>query len=102
MKQIMVLVCIASLAIGLSARHYPDSGIHGTIDPADGASKVWAINGTDSFSTLPVSGRFSVSVKPGNWYLLVEGIAPYKNTAVNSILVLDNQSTDAGVIKMNR
>ncbi|HEV7782223.1 MAG TPA: hypothetical protein VGO58_13205 [Chitinophagaceae bacterium] len=102
MKQIMGLVCIASFAIGFNARNIPDSGIHGSIDPIDGGSKVWAINGTDSFSTIPVSGKFSVSVKPGNWSLLVEAIAPYKNTVMNGILVLDNQSTDAGVIKMNR
>ncbi len=102
MKQIMGLVCIASFAIGFNARVALKSGIHGTIDPADAARKVWAINGADSFSTIPVSGKFSVEVKPGNWFLLVEGIPPYKNAVMNSILVLDNQSTDAGVIKMEQ
>jgi hypothetical protein len=102
MKQIMGLVCLASFAIGYSARFDSKSGIHGTVDPADGARKVWAISGTDSFSTIPVSGKFSVEVKPGNWSLILEGNPPYKNTSVNSVLVLDNQSTDAGIIRMNQ
>jgi hypothetical protein len=102
MKQILVLMCVASVTIGFIARNDLQSGIHGTIDPVDGARKVWAINGTDSLATVPVSGKFSLAVKPGNWGLLLEGNAPYKNTAVNNILVLDNQSTDAGVIKMNQ
>ncbi len=102
MKQIIVLVCIASIAIGFTARYNSKSGIHGSIDPADGALKVWAINGADSFPTIPVSGKFSVELKPGNWHLLLEAIGPYKNTVMNSVLVLDNQLTDAGVIKMNQ
>ena len=102
MKQIMGLVCLASFAIGYSARYESKSGIHGSVDPLDGARKVWAISGTDSFSTIPVSGKFSVEVRPGNWSLVLEGNAPYKNTVVNSVLVLENQSTDAGIIKMNQ
>jgi hypothetical protein len=102
MKQILILMSVASVTIGFIARNDLQSGIHGTIDPSDGARKVWAISGTDSISTIPVSGKFSLPVKPGNWGLLFEGNAPYKNTAMNSVLVLDNQSTDVGVIKMNQ
>jgi hypothetical protein len=102
MKQILVLMCVASVTIGFIARQDTQSGIHGTIEPADGARKVWAISGMDSFSTIPVAGKFSVNVRPGNWGLLLEANAPYKNTAVNNLLVIDNQSTDAGVIRMNQ
>ena len=93
---------ITSVTIGFVARNDYQSGIHGTIEPADGALKVWAINGNDSLGAIPVSGKFSISVKPGTWGLLLEGNAPYKNTSVNSVLVLDNQSTDVGVIRMNQ
>jgi hypothetical protein len=39
-------------------------------------------------------------VKAGNWKLYVEGVQPYKNTVVESILVVDGQVTDVGVIKL--
>ncbi|HLG41453.1 MAG TPA: hypothetical protein VI461_17365, partial [Chitinophagaceae bacterium] len=76
------------------------SSIYGTIDPPDGAQKIWAINGTDSFSAVPVMGKFSLDVKPGNWALKVVAIKPYKDAIVENILVQENQSTDAGVIKL--
>jgi hypothetical protein len=75
-------------------------GIHGVIDPADGASKVWAIRGTDSISAIPASGKFSMEVSPGNWTILVEAVSPFQNAVVNNIVVLENQSTDAGIIKL--
>jgi hypothetical protein len=75
-------------------------GIHGLIDPADGANKVWAIQGTDSVSAIPASGKFAMEVSPGNWTVLVEAISPYKNAVVNNIVVLENQSTDVGIIKL--
>ena len=65
------------------------SGIRGTIDPIDGAKKVWAISGVDSNAVIPVAGKFSIDVKPGNYKVVVEGV-----------LVLENQPTDVGVIKL--
>jgi len=79
------------------------SGIYGTIDPPDGAKKVWAINGTDSVSasTIPLTGKFSLEVKPGTWKLLVEAVPPLKNAVVENILVQEGESADAGVIKLS-
>lgn len=75
-------------------------GIYGTVEPPDAANKVWAISSSDSVSGVIVSGKFSIDVKPGNWTLVVEAIKPYKNAVVSNVLVLENQSTDAGVIKL--
>ena len=100
MKTIFLVVCFASLAIGFTAHNVFKSGIHGTVDPPEGAAKVWAISGTDSVSAIPVTGKFSMEVKPGNWSIVVEAVSPYKNVVVNNILVLESQSTDAGVIRL--
>lgn len=77
-------------------------GIHGTIEPADAANKIWAISGRDSVATMPVSGKFTLEVKPGNWTLVVQATSPYKNTVLENIFVQENQSTDVGVIKLSK
>lgn len=76
------------------------SGIHGSIEPADAAAKITAISGSDSMSTVPVAGKFSLPVKPGNWTLVIEANRPYRNYTVENVLVLETQSTDVGVIKL--
>lgn len=100
MKKIFFIVCIGWIIFSAFMPAMPRSGIHGSIEPAESAAKVTAISGTDSVSTVPVAGRFSLSVKPGNWLLVIEAVKPYRSTTVESILVLENQSTDAGVIRM--
>jgi len=102
MKKIVITLCVAFAAfIALSAfTNLAGTSIHGTITPADGAKKVWAVNGTDSVSVTPVSGNFSLDVKPGTWKLKVEAASPYKDAVVENIVVTEGQSADAGDIKL--
>lgn len=95
---ILMAILLTASAFVWSAKS--ESGISGTIDPADGARKVWAIMGNDSLSVLPVSGKFLISVKPGNWNLYIEAAEPYKSTTVTNIAVIEGGPTDAGVIKL--
>ena len=99
MKQLLTIAGIILVCSFIPHNQYK-SGIHGLIDPIDGAQKVWAISGTDSASAVPIAGKFSLTVKPGNWDLLVEAIKPLKNTSMNNVLVLENQSTDVGTIAL--
>ncbi|MBC7874529.1 MAG: carboxypeptidase regulatory-like domain-containing protein [Ferruginibacter sp.] len=100
MKKIILILGIAFGAIAFVSPHSLKSGIYGTIEPSEGAKKVWAVSGMDSVSAIPVTGKFSLEVKPGNWALIVEAVKPYKNAIVDNVLVLDGQSTDAGVIRL--
>ena len=103
MKKIAILLGIMFIVLAAFVRRAePKSGIHGVIDPADGAKKAWAIMGTDSVSTVPVGGNFSLEVKPGNWTLIIEAVAPYKNAVTQNIMVQENQSTDVGTIKLSQ
>ena len=95
---ILVLLLVVVSSFLTSARL--KSGITGSIEPADGARKVWATSGMDSLSTVPLMGKFSLDVRAGNWKLFIEAIQPYKNTSVESVLVVDGEYTDAGVIKL--
>ena len=101
MKKVFIIISVLFLALAaVSFLPAVKSGIHGVIEPAEAAAKVTAISGNDSMSTVPVAGKFSLPVKPGNWTLVIEATRPYRSTTVENILVLENQSTDAGVIKL--
>jgi hypothetical protein len=100
MKKIIILAFAAFIINGFISRDNYKSGIFGSIEPADGAKKVWALNGNDSFSAVPVMGKFSIETKPGTWRISVDAVEPGKNVTVDNILVQENQFTDAGVIKL--
>ena len=78
------------------------SGIQGTIDPPEGARRIWAVSGKDSVSIIPSPGSFIMDVKPGSWKLVIEAVLPYKNAERESILVTEGQLTDVGLIKLER
>jgi hypothetical protein len=78
------------------------SGIQGTIDPPEGAKRIWAVSGKDTVSIIPPPGSFIMDVKPGSWKLVVEAVLPYKNIERESILVIEGQITDIGLIKLTQ
>ena len=78
------------------------SGIQGTIDPPEGAKRIWAVSGKDSVSIIPAPGSFIMDVKPGSWKLVVEAVLPYKNVERDAVLVIEGQLTDVGLIKLTQ
>jgi hypothetical protein len=103
MKKLTLLLCVVFVVMAAFIRTEPSkSGIHGTIEPADGAKKAWAVSGTDSVSTVPVAGHFSLELKPGPWTVIIEGNPPYKNQVMQNVIVQENQSTDVGIIKLSQ
>ena len=102
MKKIFIILCITFVAMAAFIVPAKLSGIHGTISPADGGKKVWAIgtSGTDTVSVVPSSGAFSLEVKPGTWKIIVEAAKPYKDATISNITVEEGKYTDAGEIKL--
>ena len=101
MKKTMILICATILLIAAFAfRSNFKCGIYGTIDPVDGAKRVWAISGRDSFQAIPVSGKFSIDTKPGTWRVSVEAVDAGKSLSIDNVLVVESQFTDVGVIKI--
>lgn len=78
------------------------AGIQGTIDPPEGAKRIWAVSGTDTVAIIPAPGSFIMDVKPGSWNLVVEAVLPYKNAQREGILVTEGQITDVGLIKLTQ
>jgi hypothetical protein len=102
MKKIAMGLCAFIALSAFVVKSNVATGIHGTVTPAEGAKKVWAINGTDSVSVVPSAGAFSLDVKAGTWKLQVEAMLPYKDVVIESIKVEDGKSVDAGEIKLSQ
>lgn len=103
MKKLSIILC--TVFIVMSSLITPDrfkSGITGTVEPPEGAMKIWAISGTDSIATVTSSGKFSLELKPGSWKVVVQAAKPYKNYSIENIVVLENQFSDTGVIKLEK
>jgi hypothetical protein len=104
MKKISIIALAVLIILTAFINHKVTavSGIQGTINPADGAKKIWAFNisGKDTVSVIPSSAGFTLDVKPGTWNLYVEANKPYKDATVSNITVEAGRYTDAGEIKL--
>lgn len=96
---------IAAIAAGLLSFTMLDGGsIKGTLNPGNSAVRVWALNATDTFRTSVGQGTsFEISnVKAGTYRLIIEATPPFKNTAKDSVTVVDGSATDVGELKVNQ
>lgn len=101
-KQILLcLIAIASIA-GIYAATVSQSTISGKVSPADGATTVFAISGTDSARAPITAGAFALQVKPGTYQLLVDAKAPYKDVTLENIEVKEGQPLDVGEIVLQQ
>jgi hypothetical protein len=100
MKNVLGII-IAVILLSNASNFKVKSGIQGSIDPPDGAKRMWAISTRDTVPIVPnTSGVFLAEVKPGAWKLVVEARPPYSNTERDNIVVADGQVTDIGIIKL--
>jgi len=106
MKKIKTaLVALSIAAAGLFAYNsHPVTGsIRGTVSPADGAARVWAVSSLDTTSGAVQSGAFEIVVpKEGMYKVIVEAKPPYRNAAKDNVSVANGQTTDVGQINLER
>ena len=98
------IVALSIATAGLFAFKSIDTGsIKGTITPADGATKAWALSSSDTLKADIQGGSFEiVNAKAGTYRLIIEAKPPYRNTAKDNITVTDGQPTNVGEIKLNQ
>lgn len=78
-----------------------NSPVKGTIYPSNAGLKAWLFSLRDTFNAPVEEGIFQINnVKPGSYTLMVEGRPPYRNAVKNTVIVVDGQMTDVGVIEM--
>jgi len=98
------MIALSITLAGLFAFRNIDNGsIKGTINPADGATKVWALSTADTLKADVQSGSFEIiNAKAGTYRLIVEAKPPYRNTAKDNVVVADGQATNVGEIKLGQ
>ena len=101
-KMKLAVVALGLVTTGLFAFNDIQSGsIKGTVSPADGAVRAWAVSPTDTLRTNITGGAFTITkAKPGTYQVIIEAKAPYKNTAKDNVTVADGQPTDVGEFKL--
>ncbi len=97
-------VALIIAAAGLFAFKNIDTGsIKGTVTPADGATKAWALSTSDTLKAEIQSGSFEITnVKAGTYRLIIEAKPPYKNTAKDNVAVADGAPTNVGEIRLGQ
>jgi len=101
MKKLSVLM-FTVLVLGFMAFTFvKNGGIKGTVSPVEGATEVIAISNVDTLRTTLSNGSFNFSdVKPATYVIWVKGKAPYKDTSIENVAVIDSTITDVGEIKL--
>lgn len=105
MKQIKLSLLAVGLAtVGFFAFTPDDAGsIKGTVSPADAAVQAWAISSTDTLKAPIAKGMYEIAgAKPGNYKLIIEAKAPYKNAAKEGVSVADGQATEVPEIMLEK
>ncbi len=101
-KTFATLVAIIVAVAGLHAfRAMQRATITGKVVPADGADKVYAINGTDSIKIKPTNGTFTFTIKPGSWTVLIDAREPLKDVVLD-VAVREGNSANLGEIKLQQ
>lgn len=103
MRNAMVQLCL--VLIGVTSVHavklLQTSSLHVVIFPAEGAEKVWAIQGTDSIKMAGVDGEYYLStVNPGHWQVHVVAKRPYKNASFKEVNIGPGIEKDLGQISL--
>ncbi|MBX2925494.1 MAG: carboxypeptidase regulatory-like domain-containing protein [Chitinophagaceae bacterium] len=105
MKKARLTLTALSIAVaGLFAFNViVDGSVKGTVAPADGAVRAWAISGTDTLKADVTDGAFEIgAVKPGTYQVIIEAKAPYKNASKDGVEVKEGEATDLGEIKLEQ
>ena len=103
MRNAMVQLCL--VIIGVSSIHavrlLQTSSFHVRMYPANGAGRVWAIQGKDSIEMMNMNGQYILrSINPGHWQISVEANTPYHDARFNVSDVKPGTDMDLGEIRL--
>ena len=105
MRNAMVQLCL--VIIGVSSIHavrlLQTSSFHLRTFPADGADRVWAIQGKDSIEMMNVNGEYILrSINPGHWRVSVQANEPFQSVRYDVNDVRPGTDMDLGQIRLRR
>ncbi|PWT75436.1 MAG: hypothetical protein C5B59_08950 [Bacteroidetes bacterium] len=100
LKTLSITVLIAILLLSSFSLAW-NSPVKGTVYPTNAGLKAWLFSLADTFNAPVEAGIFQINdVKPGSYTLMIEGKPPFRNSVKTTVVVVDGQMTDVGVIQM--
>ncbi|HEY8388582.1 MAG TPA: carboxypeptidase-like regulatory domain-containing protein [Parasegetibacter sp.] len=101
--QLSALVLGIATASLFSFKDVNTASIKGTVSPAEGATQAWALSSADTVKAPISEGAFEIKgLKAGTYQVVIEAVAPYKNTAKDGVEVAEGATVDVGEIKLNQ
>jgi|GEM_PF-555174 len=99
------IVQLVLVIIGISSIHavklLQTSSFHIRMSPANGAERVWAIQGKDSIEMANVNGEYFLrSINPGQWKVSIEAVVPFRNVQFNVGEIKPGFDRDLGEIRL--
>ena len=102
LSALMIIMIMMSFVV-LSFTNIRLGGITGKIIPANGASAVALVAGTDTLRAELNQGIFVfTNLKEGVYKVWIKGNSPYKDATIERIAVKDSSTTDLGEIKLQQ
>lgn len=101
MKTIFIILLTATISLNAVSPRSA-SRIIGTATPSLGVKKIAAFDGKDSIFSNTSTGTFAIEVHAGNWKLIVLALPPYKDVALENVVVQEGQDTDVGEIRLSQ
>ncbi len=74
--------------------------IKGEVHPIKAFRKAWLIQNGDTVPVKRLGSHFQVAVKPGEYGIWIDAIAPYKDQVFHEIKLTDDQVSDLGEIDL--
>lgn len=105
MRNAMVQLCLVIMGVSSihAVRLLQTSSFHVRTFPADGTSRVWAIQGKDSIEMTNVDGEYFLrSINPGHWQVSVEANEPYRNTRFDISDIKPGSDVDLGEVHLRK
>jgi hypothetical protein len=98
------LVALAVATTGFFAFNpFAGASIKGTVTPAENATIVKAISGSDTLKAAIENGAFELfASKAGTYTVVIEATAPYKNATKEGVVVADDKPVDLGAIVLEK
>ena len=95
---------VIAMAAGLFASTtFQGGSIKGKVIPADGASQVWAMSGTDTLKAAISQGNFEITnAKAGTYKVYIDAIDPYKDVVKEGVQLSDGGMVDLGEIQLTK
>ncbi|MDB5021192.1 MAG: hypothetical protein JWQ28_2319 [Pedobacter sp.] len=98
-----VLPLFLILLILFAFKMQNDGAIQGKVLPPEGAQMVVAIAGRDTIAAQVNSGSFMLAkLKPGTYTVWLKGVAPFRDTSIVNVAVIEGTTTDVGEIRLGQ